>query len=1212
MLTSKTSFKHSAVYMAMLAATNFASSAHAQEEDENKVAKEDIEVIEVKGMRGSLKKSINDKRFASGVRDTINAEDVGKSTDQNIADALGRVTGVTVVSGADGEGSTITVRGADANQNQITLNGQTLTSTDFSQAVDLSSYSADTLSKLEVVKTPSADHDEGSLGGSVNLVTVRPLNVAEPVRSMTVQGRYNDFSEKSNHKLQLSLSDKFLDDTLGVALTVVDETNAYRKDQYKSNNFVATRTIRQGVDENGNVISNFRAIEPETTNYELHQNESNRQGISLGIQFLPNDVSELMLDVNYNKQELITTFDSIQSRAFAVPNNIEGLKAVDFRDPAEFTDPYDWYQVDMSTHTMTKRLNRYGSGNMVRADGGEDKENMSMTLSFETELSDDLRMSALIGGSKSTADSHPGNAYTFMQNWANVTNFMLYDAGHNIEPVGYDCSAGNCVMVHGESFSDFGEHDERYIDENGIEQPANWDNTANTGFNPADTKTFFLGGITETDKTVEDEIKNAQLDFDWDIDDFGITTLEFGAKVQQRNKFVDNQSYRYTSVTPGQIIEQADGTKVTVVSNSMADINGDMIAGEPMEYDNFMQTLGYDASSATSDWKPIDIKKARNSLLTAEDLVRDVDNTQTRSVDIDTAAIYFKLNFELLDGALTGDFGVRYVETDVEAHGYNGFSFYSDGNRPQFEFDFNRVTLRDLRNPDLPECPTFQPSGDNDAYNYKYQRVDGLGWDTSAGPDPSTWVRIPDAGPCHDPDYVAFAEAYDAFYADETNTLPRPANGDYGISWYDMWRYSDVRGSRFYAFDELPTWSGESSGVDTTAYTPNGQVNKSLKSVPTSNTHSYSNVLPSLNLNYAFSDELIARFAISQTMTRPEIDLLRPGYRYTEGGYWGTGNPQVGNVQAYNTKLDPLESNNLDLSFEWYFSDTGMLSMALYHKQMSNFTERQTSNEYIVDVKDADANPASVEELILEVAETDDGSQNWGLEGCQGLMTTTDFAWWATDPTIMSDDLRDLCAKPSVTKTVNAEDATITGLEFGYMQTYDFLPGIFSGLGASANYTYQQSEFDTEISDETPFAYPIPDTPEHTYNASVFWEDSGNQLRLSYRGSSDSLVGIDWSTGQYGRAWNNGSIWNEGRQTIDLSANWQITDYLSVNFQAINLTDEAYRTYFTSRNLEVLKVGDGFEPLVEGNPLEGDAPTHRTYSKFKVGTTYRLGVRLNF
>lgn len=1211
----KTSFKLSAVYMAMLASTSYSSHVIAEDNDKNNKAEEDVEVIEVKGFRGSLKKSLNDKRFASGVRDTINAEDVGKSTDQNIADALGRVTGVTVVS-SDGEGTQITVRGADANQNNITLNGQALTSTDFSQAVDLSSFSADILSKLEVVKTPSADHDEGSLGASVNLVTVRPLNQIDDIRSLTVQGRYNDFADEANHKIQFSISEKFLDETLGVSLTAYDETNAYRKDQYNAQNFVESQEYAQAIDQNGNVVSGIKVIEPSVASYELHQNESNRKGASLGIQFIPTDATELMLDVTYSKQDLVRSFDAIQAKSFANnPNWIEGETPTSFVKPANpYSDPVDWLQVDTTTYDMTKRLNRYGNGIIVRSEGGSENENLSATLNFKAELTDSLRMEAQVGHSFSKSQSKP-NAYTAMQNFYQVPARLLWDAGADVEPVGIDCtgSGDTCNMVYGNSFVDLGDNLYAYTDpETGARVAGPNDNIALTGFNPQDLSSFHLGFIGESDRYVEDTITNAQVDFDWDIDDYGITTIEFGVKTSKRNKDVDDQSYSFQSLQATEIItDPVTGETVVELGGSLTDIRGDLIAGEKIPYDDFMETLGYSREGATVGLSPIDVRLAKEMILGDGDVVRNVDNTASRETDIDTKALYFKTSFEFLDGQLTGDIGVRYVETEIEASGYSGMSYFEQAGS-DLEREIDRHTLAELANRDLPACPGLN-LGDDGAQDYelKYQRVDGLGWDTSAGPDPSTWTPIPDAGACHDPRFADFADHLRDFRNGVVDTAP--TIGEYELLWGSMWRYADVSTSRTYGWDNLPEWNGETTGVNTN-YSWGTSTNNEVASTPAFKTHKYENILPSLNLNYAFSDEFVGRLAVSKTMTRPEIDLLRPGYKVTEGSYWGNGNLNVGRVDMYNTQLEPLESNNLDLSFEWYFNDTGMLSIAYFKKDMSNFTDRETTLSPIYSVRDPEDAPESGDELILQ-NEAD-------IAECHPIRATTEFGYSPNDPTTYSGDLIDNCANMTVTKTVNAKDAKIEGLEFGYAQNYDFLPGVLSGLGVSANYTYQQSEYESEYSSINPNlllpSYPVADTPKHSYNFTTFWEEKGNQVRLSVRGTSDSLVGKDWANGQYGRSWNQGSIWNDGRTTVDLSASWQVSENMSLTFQAINLTDEAYRTYFTSRTLNVVRVaadnaaGYDFVALEEGNPLEGEAPTHRTYTKYKVGTTYRLGLRVNF
>ncbi|MBU3005412.1 TonB-dependent receptor [Paraglaciecola arctica] len=1219
MIKAKQRFKLSTICAAVLAATSV--GAYAQQEDNVETqAQDDTEIIEIKGLKGSLLKSLNDKRFSQNVMDSINAEDIGKSTDQNIADALGRVTGVTVVS-SDGEGTQITVRGADANQNNITLNGQTLTSTDFSQAVDLSSFSADILSKLEVVKTPSADHDEGSLGASVNLVTIRPLNQAEAVRSFTAQGRYNDFADKTNHKIQFSATEKFLDETLGVALTVYDESNAYRKDQYNAGNFVESQEYAQAVDQNGDVISGVKVIEPNIASYELHQNESNRQGVSLGIQYLPSDVSELMFDMTYSKQDLVRTYDAIQTKSFSNnPNWIEGEVPSSFvRPPNPFNDPVDWFQVDTSTYDMTKRVNRYGNGNMVRSDGGTENENFSATLNFKTEFTDTLRMEAQVGHSFSNSESMP-NAYTVMENYQQVPGFALYDAGAAIQPVGVDCTGGSdtCRMVYGDSFVDLGENLYAYTDENGQRVAGNIDNVVSTGFNPQDVSSFFLGYIGESERIVEDTITNAQVDFDWDIDEFGITSIEFGAKVSFRNKDVDDQAYSFQSLQATEIItDPVTGQTVVELGGSLADIRGDLIAGDPIEYDDFMASLGYGREGATQNWTPIDVKLAKEMVLGDGDVIRNVDNTASRETNIDTNAFYLKANFELLDGKLTGDIGVRYVETEVEALGYSGISYFEQAGS-DLEREIDRHTLSELADRSLPECPTLNLGADGIVQDYeqKYQRVDGLGWDTSAGPDPSTWVRTPDVGPCHDTLFADYADALTLF---RTGQGDAPTLSDYNLLWQSMWRYADVGTSRTYGWDNLPEWNGQTSGVNTN-YSWGTSTNNEIAAIPAYKTHEYSNVLPSLNLNYAFSDEFVGRFAVSKTMTRPEIDLLRPGYKVTEGSYWGSGNLNVGRVDMYNTQLEPLESNNLDLSLEWYFNDSSMLSVAYFRKDMSNFTDRETTLSFVNSVRDAADAPESGNDLIL----TSDGD----LSACHPIRATTEFGYQPGDPTTYSGDPADNCANMTVTKTVNSKDAEIQGLELGYVQTYDFLPEAFglpqwtAGLGVSANYTYQESEYESEYSSIDPNlllpSYPVADTPKHSYNFTGFWEQDGHQIRLSFRGTTDSLVGKDWANGQYGRNWNQGSIWNEGRNTLDISASYQISPQISLTFQAINLTDEAYRTYFTSRTLNVVRVdadnaaGYDFVALEEGNPLDGDAPTHRTYTKYKVGTTYRLGLRVNF
>ncbi|MEI8641258.1 TonB-dependent receptor [Pseudoalteromonas sp. Hal099] len=201
-----------------------------------------------------------------------------------------------------------------------------------------------------------------------------------------------------------------------------------------------------------------------------------------------------------------------------------------------------------------------------------------------------------------------------------------------------------------------------------------------------------------------------------------------------------------------------------------------------------------------------------------------------------------------------------------------------------------------------------------------------------------------------------------------------------------------------------------------------------------------------------------------------------------------------------------------------------------------------------------------------------------------------------------SGDLEQMCAKFNTTQIKNGKGASIKGLELQYMQTYDSLPGIWSGLGLQANYTYQDSKYDQEVSsidsDVKVPSLAVAYTPEHSYNLTGFWEKTVTSYVYRIKVQLDQLVQ---------RSWENGSLWEEGRQTLDFSASYKVNDNISVSFQVANLTDEGVRQYFTSRFLQA-----GGVTFDEGSPLEGEATKSRTVYQYHTGRTFRLNTRINF
>src|SRR3954464_11523190 len=90
---------------------------------------EELEEVVVTGLRGSLKASMETKRDAVGVVDSINAEDIGKFPDPNLAESLQRITGVSI-DRRNGEGALVTARGFGPQFNLVTLNGRMMPGAD--------------------------------------------------------------------------------------------------------------------------------------------------------------------------------------------------------------------------------------------------------------------------------------------------------------------------------------------------------------------------------------------------------------------------------------------------------------------------------------------------------------------------------------------------------------------------------------------------------------------------------------------------------------------------------------------------------------------------------------------------------------------------------------------------------------------------------------------------------------------------------------------------------------------------------------------------------------------------------------------------------------------------------------------------------------------------------------------------------------------------
>src|SRR5450830_963431 len=199
-------------------------NAGAQTQD----APEDAQRVVVTGLRASLESALNAKRSENSIVDVIKAEDIGKFPDTTLAESLQRVPGVAIDRDA-GEGRSITVRGLGQDFTRVRINGieglATTGGTDSSggtnrgRGFDFNVFASELFSALTVRKSSSADVDEGSLGATVDLQTLRPFDLRGFNATVALKGKYNDGSEKTDPRAAFMVSNTFFDRKVGVLVS---------------------------------------------------------------------------------------------------------------------------------------------------------------------------------------------------------------------------------------------------------------------------------------------------------------------------------------------------------------------------------------------------------------------------------------------------------------------------------------------------------------------------------------------------------------------------------------------------------------------------------------------------------------------------------------------------------------------------------------------------------------------------------------------------------------------------------------------------------------------------------------------------------------------------------------------------------------------------------------------------------------------------------
>lgn len=228
---SMLNFKPSKVTLAlvssgMMALSTSSFAAEAMEAADKK-AENEVEVITVTGIRGSLQRAQAIKMSSNSIVEAISAEDIGKLPDTSIAESLARLPGVTGER-RNGRTSGLSIRGFNENYIGTTLNGRELLGMGDNRGVEFDLYPSEIVSNIVVYKTPEAGLLVQGIGGTIDLQTVSPLTAD---KAIVINANYErnkmdsanpDFDNKG-HKLSLNYVDQFAEDTVGLALVIATQ-----------------------------------------------------------------------------------------------------------------------------------------------------------------------------------------------------------------------------------------------------------------------------------------------------------------------------------------------------------------------------------------------------------------------------------------------------------------------------------------------------------------------------------------------------------------------------------------------------------------------------------------------------------------------------------------------------------------------------------------------------------------------------------------------------------------------------------------------------------------------------------------------------------------------------------------------------------------------------------------------------------------------------
>ncbi|KRA84465.1 TonB-dependent receptor [Altererythrobacter sp. Root672] len=569
--------------------------------------------IVVTGFRSSLNAALDAKREANGVIDVIKAEDIADFPDNNLAESIQRIPGVTI-NRDQGEGRNISVRGLGPLFTRVRINGiEGMSTTGGADATggtnrgrqfDFNTFASELFNSITVRKTASADVEEGSLGATVDLQTARPFDYDD---DLTLVGSaavgYNDFSKSWDPRVAGLVSTKFADETIGVLLSAAysergifeEGPSTVRWERGTDNGgFATASTLPTGA-------TNFQFFHPRIPRYDSYRYETERLGLTGSVQWEPTDETLLSLDALYsvfksNRAEQYLEAISFSRSGTGKPQTVILPGAV----------------VDDTNSLVSGTFNNVD----VRVESRYDEletQFQQYTATLNQELGERARMTVLAGYSKSDF-SNP------------IQTTIALDA-LNVQGYSFDFASGRNPTF------DYG------------------------NLNVEDPGKFVLGEIRLRPQYVSNDFKVGRADFEYDVAD----DINFRFGVDFKSYGFNSQEYRRASETavPALAAGQLATLSYVYSMSSRTDTAGTPSSFIVPNIDQFDDEFGIYSNTGTFTLTGITNTSAQGNWRTVSE--QDAGGYAQTTWNMDMGSWQFR-----------GDAGVRYVETTQKSSGYTG------------------------------------------------------------------------------------------------------------------------------------------------------------------------------------------------------------------------------------------------------------------------------------------------------------------------------------------------------------------------------------------------------------------------------------------------------------------------------------------------------------------------------------------------------------